>query len=78
MSFDPKQRIAMEVVYEALENGGKTLQNVAGTQTACYIGSSMSDYRDSVVRDFGHSPKYHILVRTILSSPFRHFPSLRS
>ncbi|KAF1963453.1 hypothetical protein CC80DRAFT_541385 [Byssothecium circinans] len=25
ISFDPKQRIAMEFVYEALENAGKTL-----------------------------------------------------
>ncbi|KAF2273799.1 reducing polyketide synthase [Westerdykella ornata] len=75
ISFDPKQRIAMEVVYEALENAGKTLQKVAGTQTACYIGSSMSDYRDAVVRDFGHSPKYHILgtCEEMISNRVSHF-----
>lgn len=61
MAFDPRQRLAMEVVYEALENAGRDLHRVAGTQPACYIGSSMSDYRDAVVRDFGHNPKYHIL-----------------
>lgn len=75
ISFDPKQRIALEVVYEALENAGKTLQRVAGTQTACYIGSSMSDYRDAVVRDFGHSPKYHILgtCEEMISNRVSHF-----
>nr|B3FWT3.1 RecName: Full=Reducing polyketide synthase hmp8; Short=R-PKS hmp8; AltName: Full=Hypothemycin biosynthesis cluster protein hpm8 [Hypomyces subiculosus]ACD39767.1 reducing polyketide synthase [Hypomyces subiculosus] len=75
ISFDPKQRIAMEVVYEALENAGKTLPKVAGTQTACYIGSSMSDYRDAVVRDFGNSPKYHILgtCEEMISNRVSHF-----
>ncbi|CAG8971039.1 hypothetical protein HYALB_00005277 [Hymenoscyphus albidus] len=75
MSFDPKQRTAMEVVYEALENAGKPLSRVAGTQTACYIGSSMSYYRDAVVRDFGHSPKYHILgtCEEMISNRVSHF-----
>ena len=61
MALDPRQRIAMEVAYEALENAGLPLQKVAGSQTACYMGASMSDYRDAVARDFGHFPKYHIL-----------------
>lgn len=75
IAFDPKQRIALEVVYEALENAGKSLHDVAGTQTACYIGSSMSDYRDAVVRDFGHSPKYHILgtCEEMISNRVSHF-----
>ena len=75
ISLDPKQRIAMEVTYEALENAAKTVRKVAGTQTACYIGSSMSDYRDAVVRDFGHSPKYHILgtCEEMISNRVSHF-----
>ena len=60
-ALDPRQRIAMEVAYEALENAGMPLQKVAGTQTACFMGSSMSDYRDGVARDFAQAPKYHIL-----------------
>lgn len=58
MALDPRQRIAMEVAYEALENAGLPLREVAGSQTACYFGSSMSDYRDSVSRDFQNFPKY--------------------
>jgi acyl transferase domain-containing protein len=75
VAIDPKQRIAMEIAYEALENAGKPLQKVAGTQTACYIGSSMSDYRDAVVRDFAHNPKYHILGTSeeMISNRISHF-----
>lgn len=75
MAFDPKQRIAMEVAYEALENAGMPLQKVAGTQTACYMGTSMSDYRDSVVRDSGNYPKYHLLGTTdeMISNRISHF-----
>lgn len=55
-AMDPKQRIALEVAYEALENAGMPQQKVAGSRTACYIGSTMSDYRDAMVRDFEHYP----------------------
>ncbi|KAF2180797.1 KR domain-containing protein [Zopfia rhizophila CBS 207.26] len=75
MAFDPKQRIAMEVVYEAVENAGLGLQGVRGTQTACYMGTSMSDYRDSIVRDFGNYPKYHLLGTSdeMISNRVSHF-----
>lgn len=75
MALDPRQRIAMEVAYEALENAGISLQKVAGTQTACFMGSSMSDYRDAVARDFAHFPKYHILGISdeMISNRISHF-----
>ncbi len=75
MALDPRQRIAMEVAYEALENAGMPLQKVAGTQTACFMGSSMSDYRDAVARDFAHFPKYHILGSSdeMISNRISHF-----
>jgi len=63
MALDPKQRIAMELAYEAFENASTPLQQVSGTQTACYIGSGMSDYRQSIERAFMHSPKYHLLAK---------------
>ena len=75
MALDPRQRIALEVAYEALENAGMPLQKVAGTQTACFMGASMSDYRDAVARDFGHFPKYHILGVSdeMISNRISHF-----
>ena len=75
MALDPRQRMALEVAYEALENAGMPLQKVAGTQTACFMGSSMSDYRDAVARDFAHFPKYHILGVSdeMISNRISHF-----
>ncbi|KAF6836455.1 hypothetical protein CPLU01_03739 [Colletotrichum plurivorum] len=74
-AFDPKQRIMMEVAYEALENAGMPLQKVAGSQMACYIGSSTSDYRDMVTRDFANWPKYYILgnCEEMISNRISHF-----
>ena len=78
--FDPIQHITVEVTYKALENAGKTIRKVAGTQTGCYIGSSISDYRDAVIQDFRHSPKYHILVtcQEMISNRVSHFLDIHS
>lgn len=75
VALDPKQRIAMEVTYEALENANLGLHGVWGTQTTCYIGSAVSDYRDSVVRDFMQNPKYHLLGtgEEMISNRISHF-----
>lgn len=75
VALDPKQRIAMEVTYEALENANISLQDISGTQTTCYIGSAVSDYRDSVIRDFMQNPKYHLLGtgEEMISNRISHF-----
>lgn len=75
MAFDPKQRLTMELTYEAFENAGLPIKKVAGTQTACYIGSSMSDYRDMIARDFNNYPKYYILgnCEEMISNRVSHF-----
>ncbi|KAM0716793.1 hypothetical protein Q7P37_008238 [Cladosporium fusiforme] len=75
IALDPKQRLALEVAYEALENAGFPIQKVAGSQTACYMGSAMADYRDSISRDFGHAPKYFVLgtCEEMISNRISHF-----
>ncbi|CAG8887928.1 unnamed protein product [Penicillium egyptiacum] len=75
IALDPKQRIAMEVTYEAFENAGMSLPRISGTQTACYIGSGPSDYRGAVERDFLHNPKYHLLGTgdEMISNRISHF-----
>ncbi|KAF2258097.1 reducing polyketide synthase [Lojkania enalia] len=75
MALDPKQRLALEVAYEALENAGLPLQKVAGTQTACYMGSAMGDYSSAVERDFAQFPKYHLLGTSeeMISNRISHF-----
>ncbi|KAJ6133992.1 phenolpthiocerol synthesis polyketide synthase ppsB [Penicillium sp. IBT 18751x] len=75
IALDPKQRIAMEVMYEAFENAGMSLPRISGSQMACYIGSGPSDYRGAVERDFLHNPKYHLLGTgdEMISNRISHF-----
>ncbi len=46
VSMDPQQRIALEVAYEALEDGGQTIERLAGSATGVFLGvqSHSNDY----------------------------------
>jgi len=44
--MDPQQRKLLEVVYECFESAGKTLESVAGSDTACYVGCFSHDFTD--------------------------------
>ncbi|KAL9047183.1 MAG: hypothetical protein Q9214_000184, partial [Letrouitia sp. 1 TL-2023] len=57
MWMDPQQRKLLEVVYEAFESGGATLQSVAGSNTACFAGSFTADFQQMSFKepDFRHS-----------------------
>ena len=39
ISMDPQQRQLLEVVYEALENSGISLENINGKDYGCFVGS---------------------------------------
>ncbi len=43
-AMDPQQRILLEVVFEALEDAGMAWENMFGTSTGVFIGSSANDY----------------------------------
>ena len=51
MWLDPQQRKILEVSYECLESAGLTLDAVAGSNTAVFVGSFTSDYQQMSVRD---------------------------
>ncbi|KAG8169993.1 hypothetical protein KVR01_000738 [Diaporthe batatas] len=74
---DPRQRLALEVAYEAFENSGLNLQKVAGTKTACFMGSAanMGDYKDGIARDFGNQPQHLIMgiSEELMSNRLSHF-----
>jgi acyl transferase domain-containing protein/aryl carrier-like protein len=42
--MDPQQRMLLEVAWEALEDGGQTLERLAGTAVGVFIGVSTMDY----------------------------------
>ncbi|KAK8112334.1 uncharacterized protein PG998_008791 [Apiospora kogelbergensis] len=77
--LDPKQRILLEVTYEALENAGLPLPKVAGSRTACVIGTAWSDYRDACVRDFEQWPRLYLMGVSdeMVSNRLSHFFDLR-
>ncbi|MFI5867571.1 acyltransferase domain-containing protein [Streptomyces sp. NPDC051546] len=49
--MDPQQRLLLEVGYEALEDAGLGLEQVAGTDTGVYVGQIDSDYWTLEARD---------------------------
>ncbi|EER28768.1 polyketide synthase, putative [Coccidioides posadasii C735 delta SOWgp] len=57
MWMDPQQRKLLEVVYETLESAGVALIDIAGTMTACFVGSFTADYQQMTFKepDFRHS-----------------------
>ncbi|KAL2862548.1 uncharacterized protein BJX67DRAFT_296391 [Aspergillus lucknowensis] len=57
-TLDPQFRLQLETVYEALENAGITLPEVAGSNTAVYAAMFVRDYRDNMIRDEDDLPRF--------------------
>ena len=55
--MDPQQRKLLEVVYEAFESSGTTLDTIAESKTGCFIGCFSLDYQVMSTKepDFRHS-----------------------
>ncbi|MGH2510002.1 MAG: polyketide synthase, partial [Ktedonobacteraceae bacterium] len=49
--MDPQQRLLLEVAWEALEDAGLPLEQVAGTRTSVSIGISWNDYLNLLTRN---------------------------
>ncbi|KAI1774978.1 putative FSP1 [Hypoxylon cercidicola] len=50
-TLDPQFRLQLESVYEALENAGLPLAQVAGSNTSVFAGIFFHDYKDGITRD---------------------------
>ncbi|KAK8008418.1 hypothetical protein PG991_010969 [Apiospora marii] len=57
-TMDPSQRKLLEVVYEALENGGETWESISNSRTGVYVGNFALDHILIQARDWD-SPKSH-------------------
>ncbi|KAJ9239475.1 hypothetical protein DTO207G8_920 [Paecilomyces variotii] len=57
MWLDPQQRKMLEVTYECFESAGLSLDEIAGSNTAVFVGSFTSDYQQMSIRepDFRHN-----------------------
>lgn len=61
IAMDPQQRLTLEVAYEAFENAGIPIERLANSKTGCFVGSSSSDYRETLFRDPESAPQYTLL-----------------
>lgn len=55
-AIDPQHRMMLEVAYEAFEDAGIGLQDLAGSDTAVYCAVSHHDYEKILGRDPEVSP----------------------
>ncbi|KAL2008035.1 hypothetical protein VTN00DRAFT_8017 [Thermoascus crustaceus] len=78
-SMDPQQRILLESVYEALENAGIPIEQIAGTNTSCFVGCFSRDYYELLGRDPETAPLYFATGNgsAILSNRVSHFYDLK-
>lgn len=78
-SMDPQQRQLLEVVYEGLENGGVTLDQLSGADVGCFVSSFASDYGDIQARDPENRASATVVGvgRTMLSNRLSHFLNLK-
>lgn len=74
-AVDPQQRMLLEVVYEALESAGYTLQQYAGENVAVFAGIMTADYDTLSQRDDITASQYYATgnARSIISNRISYF-----
>ncbi|KAK2039664.1 ketoacyl-synt-domain-containing protein [Colletotrichum somersetense] len=77
--LDPQQRKTLEVCYEALVSAGITLERIAGSNTAVFVGSFTADYQQMSTRDtdFRHNYAATGVDPGIISNRIGHMFNLR-
>ncbi|KAI1375298.1 amino acid adenylation domain-containing protein [Hypoxylon crocopeplum] len=72
---DPQIRFALEIVYEALESAGLTIESLRGSNTAVYAGQMTDDYERIMLLDADSIGTYHVTgtQRSMIPSRISHF-----
>ncbi|KAL7625210.1 hypothetical protein AAE478_004425 [Parahypoxylon ruwenzoriense] len=77
--MDPQQRKLLEVVYEAFESAGVTLENASGANIGCYVGNFTMDYQTIQTREPEYLHRYVAtgMGTTILANRISHVFNLK-
>lgn len=77
--MDPQQRKLLEVVYEAFENSGSTLEQVSRQVTGCFVASFTSDFQQMALKepDFRHPYATTGIDPSILANRISHVFDLK-
>ncbi|RDA87207.1 hypothetical protein CP532_2547, partial [Ophiocordyceps camponoti-leonardi (nom. inval.)] len=79
--LDPQQRLALEVAYHALEDGGAPMEKVAASKTSCFVGGFMYDHMcmqsDASVRDLAGPHVAVGMTVAALANRVSHYLDLR-
>ncbi|RYP73024.1 hypothetical protein DL771_003892 [Monosporascus sp. 5C6A] len=78
-AMDPQYRIQLESTYEALENAGLAMSQVAGSNTSVYAGIFTHDYHEGLIRDGDKLPRFLPIgsLSAMASNRISHFFDLR-
>ncbi|KAI2689896.1 hypothetical protein CBS147355_347 [Penicillium roqueforti] len=78
-AMDPEVRMQLETVYEALENAGIPLEQVAGSRTAVFAGTCFRDNHDSLMRDPDTLARFYLTGNgaAMIANRVSHFYDLR-
>ena len=63
--MDPQQRLALKLVWEALEDAGIPPSSVAGSETGVYVGASALDYGNRIIFDPSSADAYFATGNTL-------------
>ncbi|KAH6876757.1 polyketide synthase [Thelonectria olida] len=69
-AIDPQQRMLLEIVYEAIEDAGMSMDALRGSDTAVFAGLMCAEYEAILLRDLDTVPTYYAsgTSRAILSN----------
>ncbi|KAK3297391.1 uncharacterized protein B0H64DRAFT_457551 [Chaetomium fimeti] len=78
-AMDPQYRIQLESAYEALENAGLPMSQIAGSNTSVYAGIYSHDYHEGLIRDGDKLPRFLLIgtMSPMASNRISHFFDLR-